>query len=284
MQEMCQFCLFLLCNRIFSAGCTNEKQIGYVQGEDRACRSIMANGDTERAPERQDHSAYSPRAWRSCCLAPTLALAAVLLISVTARLWDLGGGAPSAPGARQRSDTGLEKRGVFVEFGREYFAIADRADKISESAFQELNSFVGGNGSVDGVRAAFRKASVANARASWEFKQLAIPSALASRDKLRRSLDLISRSYTARQRACDVIAGWNGDVNDRAASSKYEEYVQEVDMLTSEALSHFKVASQDNGLTEDDYRKFMPGENGRYADERGDMLVRLWSERSVFRR
>ena len=192
------------------------------------------------------------RKWTACCLAPMLAAGAILLIVAGASLYN------SHPSLRKPAAQTTANREEFVRFGRAFFAITTRADKASEQAFKTLQTMVNGNGSIEEVHSAFRTASTANRRASDEFKVLDIPPSLQSQSKLSQSTDTMSKSYYARKVACDILVDWNGDLNDQEIADKYRRQVQDINHLTQEGLSQLADAARDNGVTENDVRKFLP--------------------------
>lgn len=212
--------------------------------------------ELQRGPQIERMPACSSRTWRACCLAPAIAVGVVLILTVMAGLF---GPQPRQPQTRP-PDVSVEdtRRDVFIQFGKQYFAIAHRADTLNEAAFAQLEAFRRGDSSIGDARAAFRKAAEANARASAEFKRLSVPAALSSQSKLRQSLDTMSEAYDARRRACEIIAGWNGDLNDRTTLERYRQQVVEINRLTVEGLRRLGEASRDNGLTRDDSREFLP--------------------------
>jgi len=210
------------------------------------------------APEIERAPAYSTKTLRACCLAPAIAVAAIFIFAVAAGLFSPR---PRLPSGQRPQAQDLKRREAFVRFGREYFAIAARADEFNEKAFKELDALVRGNGSIGDVHTAFAEAGKANERASAEFKELAVPPELLSQSKVRQSLDVISEAYDLRRQACDTIIGWNGDIQDSATAEKYQQQAEEVNRLTMEGLRHLGNAAADNGITKDDARKFLPLED-----------------------
>lgn len=197
-------------------------------------------------------SAIGSRRWKACCLVPALALAAVLLFVVGGSLFSIR---PKPKQAPVRTKDTTED---FIRFGREFFAITRRADTASEQAFKALEAMLQGGGSIEDVHSAFREASTANAQASAEFKALAIPKSLQSQSKLRQSVDTMSRSYYARKLACDILVDWGGDLNDQEIAGRYRGQVEDINRLTQEGLSYLAEAARDNGITQDDARRFLP--------------------------
>jgi len=215
----------------------------------------------EGEPGAPSESAYPPRTWRTCCLAPLIAISAILLLTIGAGLFSPQARRPRSPqGAetRDRDKEARQRREAFVRFCRTYFTIAARADRYNEAGFRELEKMAKGNGSLGDIHLAFARAGEANAKAAEEFKSAEIPSNLRSKSKLRQSLDTMSNAYDARRRACKTIAAWNGDVNDRATGQIYRSQAEEVNRLTLEGLRHLGAAADDNGLTKEDVEKFLP--------------------------
>ncbi|MHB1000618.1 MAG: hypothetical protein ACYC27_15365 [Armatimonadota bacterium] len=206
------------------------------------------------APE----STYSSRKWRACCLAPTLALGVLLILTLGASLFSPRTRLPNFNPAPNGNANDPAKRQAFIQFGKDYFAVAKKADEPSEAAFKEMDAFVKGNSSIDNVHASFIEAAAANARASDEFRTISIPNNLSSQDKLRKSLDSISNSYDIRREACEILAVWNGDVRDSATSRKYTELSKQINDSTRESLRNMMEAARDNGLTMDDIKEFAP--------------------------
>ena len=222
--------------------------------------------EQERAPEIEQGPMHSTRTWRACCLGPAIAVAAVLVLTIAAGLFSPR---PRLQKTRQAGTGGRvaqQRRGEFVEFGKAYFAVARDADRFNEAAFGELDALTQGGGSIEQVRAAFRKAADADARASAEFEALPVPPNLLSRSKLRLSLDTMSKAYDARRRACETLATWNGDVNDRRTAETYRVQSEEVNRLTLEGLRHLGAAAADNELTTDDAGKFLPASSTKAGD------------------
>lgn len=220
----------------------------------------------ENKPGEQDQNTapqpeHSPRSWRSCCLAPALALGMILLIGAAAYLFSpahrgVTGGPSSDPVVQARRD-------AFVEFGKQYFAMADRADNANQAAFNALQAMTQPTGSIDAVHTAFQTASDANAQAASGFRTLNIPSNLVSQDKLQHSLDVVAQSYDKRREACDLMVVWNGDVNDKATSDKYNALAGDINRLTQDGMNSLGEAARDNQLTEDDVKKFLPATSGQ---------------------
>ena len=195
---------------------------------------------------------------------PTLALAALLIFVVAAGLFN------QRPGSRQTAVAPKVTHEEFILFGREFFAIATRADKASEEAFKALEAMIRGGGSIEQVHSAFQEASAANGRASDEFKVLEIPASLQSQPKLRQSVDTMSKAYYARKLACDIMVSWNGDLSDQQIADKYRRQVEDINRLTQEGLGYLAEAARDNDITQDDARRFLP--------------AAIFSERSPFQR
>ena len=215
----------------------------------------------EGEPEAPDESAYPPRTWRTCCLAPLIAVSAILLLTVAASLFSPQ---PRRPSFTQNQQTQAQdkeagrRREAFVQFGKVYFAIAAGADKYNEAGFRELDKMARGSASLNNVHSTFAKAGEANAKAAEEFKAVSIPANLRSRSRLRQSLDTMSNAYGTRRRACETIAGWNGDVNDQATAQIYRSHADEINRLTLEGLRYLGEAADNNGLTREDVEKFLP--------------------------
>jgi hypothetical protein len=208
-------------------------------------------------------SRYSRKTWLACCLAPLLAISAVLILTIAAGLFS-----PKPQTdfpTRSKTPESIEdqkRREAFVNFGKEYFAIAARADKHNEAGFKELEKLSQGHGSIKDVHNAFAIAAKANAKAAKEFRSLKIPPNLRSKDKLRQSLDTMAKAYEARMQACQIITKWNGNVNDRVTAKKYQAKATEINNLTFESLRLLGIAANDNGLTQDDVEKFLPKAEG----------------------
>lgn len=222
----------------------------------------------ENTPDVQDQNSrnqpeHSPRTWRACCLAPTLALALILIISIGASLYSpvtrkLGGK------TAQPTDAATQAlRDAFVEFGKKYFAIALKADRVNRVAFDALQAKVQGGGTLDQVHSAFRKAADANAQAAAELDALTIPTSLRSQDKLRLSIDSISQSFAMRHDVCMLLVQWNGDTKDQATADRYNSMGEKINKLTEDGLTYLGEAAKDNQLTSDDVRKFVPAEVGQ---------------------
>ena len=211
----------------------------------------------ENEPEYGYGPTHSPRTWRTCCLAPAIAVGVILLLTVGAGLFS-----PQTrllrkqPGVQDKAMR--ERREAFIRFGRSYFAIARKADEFNEKGFRELDAVARGNGSIEDLHAAFRDAAEANGRAAAEFKMLIVPHTLQSRLKIRQSLNTMSMAYDARKRACEILVAWNGDTGDQATAEIYRRQVEEINRLTMEGLKYLGDAAGDNGLTRDDVQKFLP--------------------------
>ena len=203
-------------------------------------------------PSRPE-SAIRPRTWKACCLVPALAIGGVLLIVAGASLFS------SRPALRRPSPAVSDTRKDFVQFGKQFFAISQKADVVSENAFKVLQSEIRNKVSIEKVHSAFRRASDANRQASGEFKVLAIPPSLRSQSKLRQSVDTMSRSYYARKLACDILAAWDGNLDDQQTADNYRRQVEDINRLTQEGLSYLADAANDNGITQDDAKRFLPG-------------------------
>lgn len=179
-----------------------------------------------------------------------LALLAVLLIAAAAGLF--------SPRPGSKPNIAAETREEFIQFGKDFFAIARKADQSSEQAFKALESMLQGGGSIEDVHSAFREASTANGQAANDFKGLEIPASLQSQSNLTKSVDAMSRAYYARKLACDILVDWNGDLNDQVIADKYTRQVQDINRLTQEGLALLANAARDNGITEDDASRFLP--------------------------
>lgn len=216
------------------------------------------NRPEEQKALRPDRPAYSTKTWRACCLAPTIAIAVIFVLTIAAGLYGPQPRLLRRPQPPVQGEANQQRREAFVQFGKVFFATAARADRLNQAAFQELNAYTRGSGSIEGVHAIFAKASSANSRAAAEFRKLAIPSGLQSQPKLRRSLDMMSESYNARRQACETILGWNGDLQDRVTADRYRQQAYEINQLTMQGLRLLGEAADDNGLTKDDSEKFIP--------------------------
>lgn len=216
------------------------------------------NRPEAQRPEDRYRPTHSPRTWRACCLAPTIAAALVLIVVFSASL--LSPVTRFARGTRTAPDSGVseENRHAFIEFGRGYFAVADRADRVSERAFKMLESMTKGNGSLEQVHRAFRTAAEANAQASEQFRALDVPSGLESQSKIRKSLALLADAYDGRRRICEMMASWNGDMNDKELAARYRAAAEDVNRLTMEGLRYLGEAAGDNQLTREDVEQFVP--------------------------
>lgn len=218
----------------------------------------------ENQPDFGDRSEYSRTTWRACCMAPSIAIGVLLILTLGVGLLSTRGTRQPANRTNTRASASPEVRQAFIGFGKQYFAIADRADNQNEAAFKVLRSYAGGNNSIEEVHSAFRTATDGNRRASQEFKALRVPQQCTSREKMQRSLDTISRAYDARRRACETIVGWNGDANDQATADRYRKQAEEVNTLTREGLTYLGEAASENGLTADDVKKFLPSAMGEF--------------------
>ena len=212
-------------------------------------------GQPEENTGEQFRSAHSPRSWRACCLAPTVVLGVLLLFLVIAGVLTRA----DRPGNSVNVEATDAQREAFIEFGREYFAIAQQADRQNEAAFAELENFSRGDGDLERVHSVFEVAGMANSKAAEQFRALSIPSNLASREKIRSSLDVMAESYEARSRACAILADWNGDMEDRELTGKYRTEVESINKLTVEGLRQLGEAASDNGVGRDDIRRIVPG-------------------------
>ena len=203
-------------------------------------------------------SEHSPRTWRACCLAPTIAAALVLILALGTGM--LGTKARFAGGRRDDGSNPVieQRRAAFIRLGQSCFEIADRADQASEKAFSRLESMVRGEGSLDDVHRAFREASKANGRASAEFSRLSVPPELISGSKIRKSLDTLSQAYDGRRKICDMLVTWDGDVNNKTVVARYQSAAEDVNRLTAEGLQYLGEAAGDNELTREDVEKFAP--------------------------
>ena len=201
---------------------------------------------------------HSRRTWRACCLAPTIAAVVILLLAVGAGLLGPRPRLPQTAEQPVRGEASEDRREAFMDFGKTYFAVAQRADKVSEQAFKELDALAQGGGSIEDVHAVFRNAADANEKASEEFKALPVPPTLLSQSKVRQSLDVMSEAYDARRRACEIIIAWDGDINDRSVAESYGRQAERINRLTLEGLRHLGAAAKDNGLTKEDAEKFLP--------------------------
>lgn len=211
-------------------------------------------------PQNQDQRyqpEHSPRVWRACCLVPTLVAGLVLIIVVGAGLWSpvrrMTGTttAPSDPATKAQRES-------FVSFGKSFFAPIVVAEKANKAAFDALDANVQRGGSLDDVHARFRTAADANGRAATQLRALSIPPNLQSRDKIRKSIDLVSESFDVRRDVCLLLVAWNGDMNDRNTVDKYNGMAKRVNSLTQDGLRQLAEAARDNHLTEDDARRFLP--------------------------
>lgn len=213
-------------------------------------------GPEEQQAER-NRSRYSKRVWVGCCLAPTLALALVLIIAIGASLY----GPVTRRPATQRpttNTTSAARKTAFIQFGKQFFATASEADEASEAAFRALQAKIRSNGTLEAVRATFARAAEANGQAAAQYRAMKVPPSLRSQDKLGLALDRIAKSYDTRRRVCLLMVSWNGDVNDEQTVSQYRSQAEEVNRLTREGLTYLSQAAQDNQLTDDDVRKFLP--------------------------
>lgn len=211
--------------------------------------------DENRTPEepqtrRPVGPTHSTRAWRACCLVPTLAVFAILVFAVLASL-----NSTIDRTARKKATTATpQTRQEFMQFGRQYIGIAKGADGPSRDAFRILMAMRAGDASTENMHTAFKKASDANGRASEAFGSLDVPDGLVSRDLLISSARSMSKSYAARKRACDVLAAWNGDPNDKNTIRKYEREAKAIQTNADEGLRNFIQGATDNGLSENDMK------------------------------
>ena len=210
--------------------------------------------------DEQFQSAHSPRKWKSCCLAPIIAVFAILIFTAVAGVFS-GQGRYVQHSPQLANDPAMQaRREVFTQFGKDYFAIARKADVYNEAAFGELDKMPKGNGSIKRVNDAFSKAGAANKKAAEEYNALRIPQGLLSREYIRKSIDSMSASYEARSRACNILANWNGDTNDKSVAGRYGNEVQKINSLTMDGLRYLGEAANDNGLSRDDLRRFLPSD------------------------
>ena len=216
------------------------------------------NRPEAQRPENRYRPTHSPRTWRACCLVPTIAVALVLIVAFSASLLSPVTRFARSTRTAPDGETAVGNRQAFIRFGRGYFAVADKADRESERAFKMLESTVKGTGSLNQVHDAFRKAAEANAQASEEFRALEVPSSLESQSKIRKSLGLLSDAYDGRRRICEMMASWNGDVDDRELTARYRTAAEDVNRLTIEGLKYLGEAAGDNQLTREDVEKFVP--------------------------
>lgn len=222
---------------------------------------------TQRRPQEEDRSEYTPAPkpegpaysggpWRACCLTSALAAIAILILTIGAGLFSPESPLRGPPG--DGDEANRERREAFVRFGREFFAITAEADTASEDAFRRLDAYFHGVGSIEDVHAAFREAADANRAASDGFGELSVPPELVSGEKIRQSLDTMSESYDTRRQACGTILAWDGDINDRATAERYRRQAEEISRLTTQGLNQLGEASRDNGLPNQDVRRFLP--------------------------
>lgn len=216
------------------------------------------------SPEQNENQrpmgpSHSPRAWRNCCLVPSIALALVLVIVGIASLSSYvkrETGTISSPGVGQKATNDVQKR-AFINFANDYFSIARDADEKSKNAFRMLRQTVTHKASVQQMQDAFQLAARANSDAAAKYRSLSIPANLASQDKLRRSTTTMSQAYKSRQTACEILATWNGDPKDNLTKNRYLEEADQVEKLTEASLGDFLEAAADNGLTRDDLRELV---------------------------
>lgn len=199
---------------------------------------------------------HSTRTWRACCVAPIMATVILLVLAVTASLYDRRTPGPSP--SPSPSEANNARREDFIRFGKQYFAIAERADKVNERAFAEIERMAQGESSIEAVHEAFSAAAQANGQAAREYKELEIPDSLTSRSKISQSLDIISQAYDHRRRACEIVVGWNGDPQDSETAERYRVEAETVNRLTREALQHLGEAATANGVTREDVQRFVP--------------------------
>ncbi|MCL6518772.1 MAG: hypothetical protein K6T99_02990 [Armatimonadetes bacterium] len=194
--------------------------------------------------------------WRACLIAPAGALLAILFLTVMASVF----------GPRLKVQNGnlktprivLDRREAFAEFGREFFAIAHKADQVNERAFVELSKLARHNGDLARVQDAFSDASLANKNASSRYKALVVPGVLVSREQLRQAADLMSSAYTARSRACDIVVLWASSPQSKDIAQKYSSQIGKIDVLTMKSLRILVLAAKDNGIAIDDLRRLLP--------------------------
>ena len=200
-------------------------------------------------------SRYTTRRWTGCCIVPILAVLAVLLLTFGAGLFNR----PAlTPQPRDTAGPETSQRQAFIAFGKQFFAIAQAADKKNELGFREMEKFSQRQGDASGMKSAFRKAVLANHEAAEKYRSLRIPSGLAARDKLRVAVARIGQSFTAREQACETIIRWADKPNDQVIAQEYAGHAQDVNTLTREGLEAFADAAKANGLTDQDAREFLP--------------------------
>lgn len=201
--------------------------------------------------DQRRRSEYSPRTWRGCCLAPTIALGLILIIAAVAGL------NTRSSFLNNRPSKTPDRKVVFQSFGKSYFYIASRADFETGRAFKELRAYADGKRSMAVVRQAFKRAADANARASTEFSQLTVPDTLASQEKIRHSVDTMAYAYRMRQAVCETVQSWNGKPSDGALLDKYALQTSQVKYLTEEGVGSFAEAAYANGLSSEDIRSLV---------------------------
>lgn len=227
----------------------------------------------EGGPVNPYESAHNPRTWRACCLAPIIAIIALLVLSIGAGLYSPQPRFPQNNEPAADDPESLARRESFVGLGQSFFGIADRADKYNETAFQELDAFIRDNSTIDRVNASFAEAGIANTKAAEEYKALQIPENLLDQDGLRKSLDSMSESYNARRRACDILSTWNGDLEDEETANRYQKEVRDINRLTMDGLRQLGEAATTNGLTQEDVERFLPANTLRLDLFAGDAIL-----------
>lgn len=225
--------------------------------------------------EEEYRSAYTRRTWRSCCLAPAIAVAVIFLLTVVAGLFGPEPRKGTSPAERPAADgkSSLERRQAFVRFGKQYFAIARKTDDLNEKAFVELERLGRGQGSPAKVKAAFRGAADANRLAAAQYKTLAVPAVLLAQEKCQDAMNTMSDAFEARRRACEIVVRWTDDTESQTLAGQYARHADEVNRLTAAGLAALGAAAEANGVTEDDVRRFLPASGGRRATQFGDVLM-----------
>ncbi|MDH7482842.1 MAG: hypothetical protein QHH26_12830 [Armatimonadota bacterium] len=194
--------------------------------------------------------------WRACLIAPAGAILAILLLTVMASVFSLRSKVQN--GNPQTPRIVLERREAFADFGREFFAIAHKADQVNERAFAELGKLSKHTGDLARVQDAFSDASLANKNASSRYKALVVPRVLVSREQLRQAADLMSSAYTARSQACDIVVLWTSSPRSKDIAQKYNSQIGKINALTMKSLRILVLAAKDNGIAIDDLRQLLP--------------------------
>lgn len=209
----------------------------------------------ETVQDEQYGSKLSPRIWRACCLAPVIAVALLLVFTISALMYT--NRSRLLPWPASRPPEMAQRRVAMAQFARDYFLTAKQADDAGGKALVELRMLASGNSTIERMHGAFQAAVGQNRRAAESFRAMEVPMNLYARDRLRQSLSQVAESYDARREACETMVGWSGDTSDRATAKRFRSQVERINALTESALIALHEAASDNGLTADDLRRVL---------------------------